>query len=210
MYAVIVKPGLKFRFGAADQLFFLEKDSGIFRAMNLDTKMLTLDSRCIVTCEQNENGETIVNVHTRGNPRFSVAFAFFSKQAYRLRSRVLMTSDAGPIIFPLFKTFPNEAGVYTFPNHMENTVLILGIRSLSNESKVMVKAFLHDERTLFGKFIYHRYDDEITISDSMKMQADRNLVSSILFIVFPSISHCSFPKFQNTMTQAVSTPPAVS
>lgn len=189
MYAETTKPALKIRLeNENDQLFYLEKSSGIFKLVDGE---ILLSSGLVISFEKNDR--YIVNVSSNDTARFSIAFAFFTKGAWRMRVRLLKTTDVGAIAFPMFKTFPNTGGIYTLPDNMANTILVLGIHCVDNESMVRVKA-IDDGRTIPGNFVYNRIDDSCVMSDSLKRrqnhQADANVVS--IHLIQSSDSVCIF------------------
>lgn len=158
MYATVTTPALKCRIeNKNDQLFYLDK-TGVFREVNIDLQLLSEDNNLVVTFQR--NAKTVLTVSELDHTRFSVAFAIYSKGAWRLRARLLKTPDAGALVFPLHKTFPNVNGVYELPDGMSNTMLVLGIHSVEPETEVKFQA-ITDGRKYFGGFVYNRVLDSI-------------------------------------------------
>lgn len=172
MYATLTTPALKCRFeNQSDQIFYLDKSTGVFRAVTIDTQLFSEASNLVVTF-QKVDGRTILNVSAIHRARFSVAFAFFSKSAWILRALVLKTDDAGALGFPLFKTFPNVDGVYEIPDTMNNNLLVLGIHCVARESEVKIQA-INAGLKFFGNLKYNIALDAVIISDNMIPQNRR-------------------------------------
>lgn len=178
MYASLTTAALKCRFESPnDQIFYLDKSTGVFREVALDNQLLSPTSNLIVSFEEDDDDErTILIVKAIDTcARFSIAFAYFSKGAWRVRARVLKTGDAGAIAFKLYTTFPHVNNVYELPP-MDNTILVVGIHSVAPVSEVKVLA-INDGRKFIGNFIYDVASDTVAISDNITPQSRRVQVS---------------------------------
>lgn len=175
IYGEEPKTLFEMKIAAEDALLVLNKSTGIFEA-KFNAQILAHAAHGIFTITKNENGRKIVRFDVTKLFRSSIVIACFSEGAFRLRCRIVVTETGGLLCFPLHKTFENVNGVYTMPDEfIGNTVLVLGIASISNESTILLRVYANEtgylNELLFngyqGEIKYDRTKDQVVIGNTL-------------------------------------------
>lgn len=201
VYGRIPQPIFKLRIrNANDVLHQFNHITGTF--VRIDQDSMCIHAHAVdgaFQIKRNQNRQLLIGFDATSVKRFSLAFAFFSEGAWRLRSRLVVTNSDGILCFPLHTTFEHKNGVYRMPNDFNlNTVMIFGIGAADNESIVDVKVFANqtgflnnedDFNGYYGNLNWNRITDTVIVSDTLGVdQRNGDLkYSNTLYEVRPSI-----------------------
>lgn len=145
IYSSVSMPVFKLRAeNSEDIIYVLNKSSGVFEEASNSRMLASVVNGSFFFGTTPANKSTVEFDATKIS-RFSIAMAFFSDGAWRLRYRLVVTLTDGILCFPLYITFEKHDDVYRIPPDFNiNTALVVGIRTLEAESIVFLKIYAND------------------------------------------------------------------
>lgn len=159
-----------------DLLYMFNKFTGTFNAVNDGCHLYAHSIDGAFEIKRNDEQQHLVEFNATSLHRFSMAIAFFSQGAWRLRCRIVVTPDDGVLCFPMHKTFENRGQIYRMPAEFDlNTVLVMGIVAHSTESAIRLKVYANDTGFLnegqfngyFGQITWNKTTDTVIITDAL-------------------------------------------
>lgn len=140
-----------------------------------------------------DSGSTVMTFEATSIKRFSIIFAVFIRNSWRLRLRLVITLKTGIIGFPLTKILYVDNGRIEIPKeYRTNTVLFFGIHA-TDDIQLAVRVFANSSglnilgpngefRGYFGEIKWDRNNDSISLPDEfLPSKAKRVQFSSHLY-----------------------------
>lgn len=94
----------------------------------------------VFSFKSDSDGRKIMTYKSTSMHRFSIVFAYFHKNAWRLRLRLVVTTNNGVKAFPMTKTLYLEDGRVEIPREFKtNSVLFIGLHSDTENIETAVR-----------------------------------------------------------------------
>lgn len=157
---------------ADDAVFILNKKTKAFEIVEENVTMLANCIDGIFMIGKSANGRVLIRFSATSMKRFSIEFAFLNENDWRYRFRAVITHQEGVLCFPMQRSVGKTGEKYVFPDE-NNTVLVLGIRSASENSLVGFRVLANSSGTLisdgyYGYVTWSKSMDLIEISPNLQ------------------------------------------
>lgn len=157
-----------------DSVFVLNKKTNAFEIVEGNLTMLANSVDGIIMIGKSDDGHVLIRYSAASMKRFSIQFAFVHENDWRYRFRAVVTHQEGVLCFAMQRSVEKSNKKYIFPEKT-NTVLVLGIRTAAENSRIGFRILANSNGTPFGP----RPDDyygHVTWSKSMDLiEVSRNL-----------------------------------
>lgn len=151
-----------------------------------DTKMISDVIEGMFSFKKTKNGKKIMTFSATSIKRFSIIIAFWHKNSWRMRTRLVASLTNGLIAFPLTKKIFMENGRISLPSeYVNNTALFIGIHAPTDVINLCLRIYANAN----GKNIYEfekfngysakiewsRLRDEIWLSENLHSRSAKKL-----------------------------------
>lgn len=169
---------------ADDEVYFFDKGTSCFENIGKHDEVQHIHAHPVegLFLVRKIKNNIVIEYAATSLYRFSVAVAYFSEGAWRVRFRFVVTPDNGILGFKLYRTIEHHDGTLTILNDLNaNTVLILGIKTKEVESAVRFRVFANESGMIndtsdayYGKMSWNRIIDRLSISESLQVDTHGN------------------------------------
>lgn len=176
IYASTMKRIFQIRFEDCHSVQVLDEGVNRFVHVGSETKLIN-DIVEGMFSFKTLRGKNLMTFEAAAMKRFCIIFAFWHKDSWRIRQRLVISLTNGLVCFPLTKTMFIENGLIKVPNdYKANTVLLLGIHTPNKELNMKVRVYANntgknictpDFNGYQGDITWDKENDVIRVSDNL-------------------------------------------